>query len=71
MNTECVKTHIKLLRLLLDLDVSRATMLRIINPINEEKNLDAVIVMEKQIIELLQSCKTEADVILKLDESGL
>lgn len=64
-------THSSLLRSMLNLGLSKSTARRIIEPINSTKSPEEWIPMEKRVINLLQECKTEEEVIRKLDEADL
>ena len=59
MNRDGVMTHSSLLRNMLNLELSKSTARRIIEPINSMKSPEEWIPMEKQVIEILKSCKTE------------
>lgn len=69
---EWARKHHRLLKIMLDLDLSRDTMLRIVEGVNALLDNPSEC-MEKtdQYICLLQLCHTEEDVIRQLDENGL
>ena len=69
---EWARKHHRLLRLILDLDLSRDTMLRIIEGVNALlDNPSACMEKTDQYISMLQLCQTETDVIRQLDEAGV
>ena len=71
MNKDGAMTHLKLLRLLYDLEVSRSTMFRIIEPINSMTSPEEIISREKELISLLERCKSETEVLQAMDEADL
>ena len=72
MKKKWAQKHHELLQLMLTLDMSKSTILRIIDKVNELlSEPEACIAKTDQFINLLQSCKTEEEVILKLDQVRL
>ena len=72
MNKKWAQKHHELLQLMLNLDLSKSTILRIIDAVNELlDDPKACMARTEQFINLLQACKTEEEVTLKLDEAGL
>ena len=71
MNKDGVMTHLQLLDLLDNLEASKSTIFRIIEHLNTMKSQKDFVATEKKILSSLQTCKTEEEVIRKLDEAGL
>lgn len=72
MNMKWVRMHHDLLRLMLEMGLSKSLKLRIIDAVNELlDDPEACMARTEQIINLLQACKTEEEVIQKLDDAGL
>lgn len=72
MNLEWARIHSKLLRRMRHLELSWPVMRRILDKINALIDTpDAAIEMTQRQISILEACKTEADVIQKLDEADL
>ena len=70
VNIELAMTHSTLLELMFNLELSRHTVLRIIDRINSTKEIEKLMQLEEEYISLLQQCKTEQEVLEKLDEKG-
>ena len=72
MNVEWARIHTTLLSLMRQLELSWPVMRRILDKVNALiETPEAAIEMTKRLVSILQSCKTEEEVILKLDEVGL
>ena len=69
VNTEGAMMHSRLLRIMFDLDMSRSTEDRIIDRVNQTP-IEEVMPLEEEYISLLQQCKTEQEVLEKLDAKG-
>ena len=70
VNIDLAMTHSTLLELMFNLELSRSTILRIIYRINSTKESEKLMPLEEEYISLLQQCKTEQEVLAKLDEKG-
>ena len=64
--------HHELLQLMLNLDLSKSTILRIVDGVNAlVKDPEVCMAKTERYINLLKECETESDVIQRLDEAGL
>ena len=71
MNEPWVRLHTKLLSLTSQLELSKDTLLRIIRTINKVVDQTEVAMrITEEAINILQQCKTEQEVLEKLDEKG-
>ena len=71
VNYEWVDKHTDLLEAMLALELSKSTMLRIIDVVNEIEDPSACMAKTDEFTALLKSCETEEEVLAKLDEAGI
>ena len=72
MNIDWARKHTELLRRMREMDLSKSSILRIIDVVNALlDDPTACMVKTDEFTALLKSCKTEEEVLAKLDEAGV